>query len=166
MFSLIVSYDLPAFDYARRDLARIHRVAGTKAMEWFVRERLQKRFTGELRTQLNFERRDGWYNVVKRELGIPVVDHRWRGASKEAAKLAVPGATARKISAKIDGLSMAYGRHREPTKPDSMAELRRMLPEEVDRIAEIYMEQYRDGIMERIQSGPSTRGRPRRGPAA
>jgi hypothetical protein len=158
-FQIVIAYDLPDFAFVKRDLDRIHRIAGKKALEWFIRERLQHRFDGSLRVQLRYEPRDEWYKVVKRKTGKPVVDHRWRGRSKAAAARATTRVTAKKLTIRIDGLSGGYGRFKSPTKPNLLAEIRRFLPDEVDRIAKLYVDEYRRQVVDLMNKGARKRGR-------
>jgi len=110
VYEIVFEIDLPDFDVAQRQLDRLHRDAGKAALEWFIKERLPKRFDGSLKGSLAFEERDPRYEKRKARRGLKGVPHRWTGRTRSRAREAQARVTKQRLTVVIDGLNRGYSR--------------------------------------------------------
>lgn len=159
MIKLDITIDAPDFRaLSDRELRRIHKEAGDHVMEWFIRERLPKRFDGSLADQLHWKQRDPVYlrhKAARRRGSNPMY---YTGRTLALFRRAVARVTPKFLGFKVNGLGPQFGRRSQLYQgskngvgivrrshfnhPDLRAEISRLTDEEITTIGKLYVARF------------------------
>lgn len=103
---------LPDFEeVSDRGHARSHKAAGTAVADWFIKERVQKRFDGSMKGELMWAPRDERYERNKQRRGFGAgKPHFYTGATASKFKKATPRVSKRFVGIRVAGLGPQYNR--------------------------------------------------------
>jgi hypothetical protein len=108
-----INFSHPDFEgIAKRRLNKIHKVAATDAMGWFMENQIKRRFDGSMDRKLYRSFRDPWYENLKSRWGSSRKDHRKTGKSARMAESSKRLNITPKKMAVVISLGPQYGRMR------------------------------------------------------